>query len=201
MRPLLFASVISIALVGCYRDVPAGDDGPVGDAVARITSVPPMVGCVTITVVGSRSLTDRFNVTAGQPATLTLKNLPVGNDSFSAAAYAATCNAIAGTPTSWASTAPFVAPITQGGLTALALTLEPTGGAVIGINFDGDGGSGPGGDGGIVGGDGGSGPGGDGGIVGGDGGQPVDMAPGNGDAGPGGTDLAYGPVDLAHFGD
>ena len=190
MRPLLFASVISIALVGCVPGSTGAADGPVGDAVARITQVPPMVGCVTITVVGSRSVTDRFNVTAGQPATLTLKNLPVGNDSFSSAAYAAPCNAIAGTQASWASTAPFVAPITQGGLTSLALTLEPTGGAVIGINFDTDGGGG-GGDGGAP--FDGGGP--------GDGGYPVDLSSGYGDGGAGSTDLAYGPVDLAHFGD
>ena len=182
MRPILFVSVISIALVGCVAGSTGGDgtDGPVGDAVARITQVPPMVGCVTITVAGSRTVTDRFNVTSGQPATLTLKNLPVGDDSFSSAAYANACNAIAGTQPSWASTAPFIAPITQGGVTALALTLEPTGGAVIGINFDTDGGT--------VGGDGGVGP---------DGGVPIDMSPWYGDAGAGGPDLAYGPVDLS----
>ena len=76
MRTILSASVISIALVGCVPGSTGSADGPVGDAVARITQVPPMVGCVTISVVGSRNVTGRFNVTAGQPATLTLKNLP-----------------------------------------------------------------------------------------------------------------------------
>jgi len=169
MRSLLFATVISIAVAGCYAD--GTTDGPVGSAVARITQVPPMVGCIAITVVGSRNVTDRFNVSPGQPATLTLKNLPVGNDSFTAAAFDAACNAIGGAQPSWSSTAPFAATVNQGSVTSLVLTLEPTGGATIGINFDTDGGGGGPSDGGVF-----------------------DLSPT--DAGPG-SDMAFGSSDLA----
>jgi hypothetical protein len=113
---------------------------------------------------------------------MTLRNLPVGSDAFSAAAYAVPCKSIAGAQPSWSSSAPFVASITSGGTASLTLTLEPTGGAVIGINFDGDGGT----------------PNGDGGSPSGDGGAPVDlggprdMAPGSSDGGfPGAPDLAF----------
>ncbi|HXU71453.1 MAG TPA: hypothetical protein VN947_19105 [Polyangia bacterium] len=177
--------MISIASAGCGQGGTV--DGPVGDAVARITSVPPMVGCVSITAAGSRSVTNNFNVTPGQSATLTIKNLPTGNVSFTAAAFSSACNAIAGTQANWFSGAPFVANISAGVVTSLMLTLEPTGGAVIGINFDTDGGT-PLGDGGF--------PVGDGGLPGGDGGV-FDLAPAPFDGGSGSTDLAHPVSDLA----
>jgi hypothetical protein len=192
MRPILAALVISIASAGCGQGGTV--DGPVGDAVARITSVPPMVGCVSITAAGSRNVTNNFNVTPGQPATLTMKNLPTGNVSFTAAAFSSACNAIAGTQANWFSGAPFVANISAGVVTSLMLTLEPTGGAVIGINFDTDGGF-PVGDGGFPVGDGGL-PGGDGGLPGGDGGV-FDLSPAPFDGAFGSTDLAHPVSDLA----
>jgi len=167
-------------------------DGPVGSAVARITTVPPSVGCISISVAGTnRSVARSFDVTPGQSATLRLGNLPVGTDAFTAAAYGVACSNLGGAQASWASTAPFFAPVSQGNVTSLVLTLEPTGGASIGINFDTDGG-GSCGDGGCVGGDGGVGF--DGGVF--------DLAPGGGFDG-GGPDLAFPfdgggfPVDLA----
>ena len=185
MRTLLALCVISIASTGCGGMTDNGsNDGPVGSAVARITTVPPMVGCVSISVVGAnRSVSSNFDVVPGQPATLRLSNLPVGNDAFTAAAYAVACSQIGNAQANWASTAPFFAPINQGGVTSLVLTLEPTGGANIGINFDTDGG-GSCGDGGCVGGDGGTGF--DGGVF--------DLSPGGSDGG--GPDLAF-PRDLS----
>lgn len=137
---LLLAAVISIGFAACHNALPA--DGPIGTAVARITQVPTGVGCVSITVVGSRTVTHAFDVTPGQPATLDMSDLPVGDDTFSAAAYAVSCNAIGGVQPSWATTSAFGATVSAGNVTALTLTLEPTGGAVIGIDW-GDGGAPP----------------------------------------------------------
>jgi hypothetical protein len=145
--------------------------------VARITQVPPDVGCVTITAAGDRTVTGTFDVFPGQSATMQMNDLPVGNIAFSAAAYRQGCSSIAGAQPSWATTSPFYAPIVAGAVTAMTLTLEPTGGAVIGIDF-GDGGTGPGGDGGS-----------DGGIA--------DMSPCIGCYVDGGADLAYTPWDMA----
>jgi hypothetical protein len=178
---LLLASVISIGFAACHSALP--EDGPIGTAVARITEVPTGVGCVSIKVVGARTVTHSFDVTPGQPATLEMSDLPVGDDAFSAAAYGVACNAIAGTQPSWATTSAFGATIGAGTLTSLTLTLEPTGGAVIGIDW-GDGGAPPN----------------DlspcyGCYDGGDG----DMAPWVYDGGPvGNGDMAYPTVDLAH---
>jgi len=174
-------TVISIALAGCYHD--GEDNGPVGSAEARITQVPPMVGCISLSVVGSnRSVVSNFDVVAGQSAVLRVGKLPVGVDAFSAAAYSVACSGIASAQPNWASTEPFFANVSQGGLTSLVLTLQPTGSASIGINFDTDGGGGGScGDGGCVGGDGGLG---DGGVF--------DLAPNFGDGGNGGgPDLAF----------
>jgi hypothetical protein len=188
MRSLLTVGVISIAIGGCGGMTDDGStvDGPVGSAVARITTVPPSVGCVSISVVGAnRSVVRNFDVTPGQSATLHLGNLPVGTDAFTSAAYGVACSGIAGAQASWASTAPFFAPVSQGNVTSLVLTLEPTGGANIGINFDTDGGGSCDGDGGCTGGDGGTGF--DGGVN--------DLSPNFGDGGPSGPDLAGPPFD------
>lgn len=180
MRSLALMTVISIALAGCSLD--GTDNGPVGSAEARITQVPPMVGCISISVVGgNRSVASNFAVTAGQSAVLHLGKLPVGVDAFSASAFSVACSGIASAQPNWASTAPFYANVSQSGLTSLVLTLEPTGSASIGINFDTDGGGGSCGDGGCTGGDGGLGDGGfnsDGGVF--------DLAPNFGDGGNGG---------------
>jgi hypothetical protein len=135
---LLVVFTISIGLAACHSALP--DDGPVGNVVARITQVPDKVGCVSITAVGTREVFHTFDVIPGQSAMLELGDLPVGNVAFSAAAYGQSCDAISGVQPSWSTTSPFVAAIIAGQVTALTLTLEPTGGAVIGIDF-GDGGA------------------------------------------------------------
>ncbi|MGZ3441643.1 MAG: hypothetical protein ACXVDD_19115 [Polyangia bacterium] len=165
---LLLALVISSSFAACKTDPSAS--GPVGHAVARITQVPPAVGCVEIFVTGAgRTVVDTFDVTPGQSATLELGNLPVDQDAFSASAFTAPCSAIAGAQPSWSTVAPFYAPIASGSITSLTLTLEPTGGASIGIDFGGDGG-----------------------------GNPVpDLSP-NFDGVDGGVDMAYTPADLAY---
>lgn len=164
---LSLALVIPIALAACQTTPVA--DGPVGRATARISQVPNGVACVSITVVGSRTVLHSADVVAGQPALLQFDDLPVGLDAFSAAAFGMSCSSINGAQPSWATAQPFYASINQGGVTPLTLTLEPAGGAVIGIDW-GDGGAPP---------DLTAPP---------DGGWPYDA---------GGWDMAYPPVDLA----
>lgn len=163
MNRIAFALVLTVSVSGCGGLIEAGDNGSVGAAEARITQVPAMVGCVSVTVAGSRTVTSSLNVTVGETATLRLKNLPVGNDTFTAFAYAAGCNQVAGTQPSWASD-PAVTAIAAGKVASLSLTLRPSGGASVGVGFADDGGGatdgGPGGDGGGFGG----GTGGDGGA-------------------------------------
>ena len=170
---LLLATVISVSFVACDKTGGTEATGPAGSATARITQVPDGVACVSITVVGDRTVMHAADVTRGQPAFLQLGGLPVGLDAFSAAAFATPCSLVSGAQPSWATTQPFYASVTEGAVTPLTLKLEPTGGAVIGIDF-GDGGSGgpdfarP---------------------V--DGGYPIDLSPWWPDGGWAGNDLAY----------
>jgi hypothetical protein len=136
------ALVISISfLAACHSALP-GDGGPVGNATARITQVPDGVACVAISVDGTHSVMNAFDVVPGQPAFMQMSNLPVGLDAFNAAAFAMPCASINGAQPAWATAQPFYAAVEQGKVTALTLTLQPTGGAVIGIDF-GDGGGAP----------------------------------------------------------
>ena len=140
MRLSLLTLVIPIAFAACQTA--PGSDGPVGRATARISQVPNGVACVSITVIGDRTVMHAADVVAGQPALLQFDDLPVGLDAFSAAAFSMSCSSINGAQPSWTTAQPFYASITQGGLTPLTLTLQPTGGAVIGIDW-GDGGAPP----------------------------------------------------------
>ncbi|MDB4969876.1 MAG: Tryptophan synthase alpha chain [Myxococcales bacterium] len=184
MRIVLIASLIATSFAACQTN--DSSDLPVGSAVARITQVPPQVGCVSITAAGNRTVTNNFDVTPGQSALLHVSNLPVGSLAFTASAYGNACNAIGMAQPTWSSTAPFFAPVTPGGVTSLTLTLVPTGGANIGIDFSSDGGVNI--DGGVNG---------DGGVNI-DGGGPNDLSPSRID---GGSDLASAPADLAHITD
>jgi hypothetical protein len=159
MQRLMLASLLSLSLGGCAALL--GDDDSsmeVGNAEARISSVPANIACISITAVGNRTVTNNFAVTAGQSAVLRLSNLPVGNDTFFAYAYPAACANIMNAQPSWTAT-PVIATINSGGVTNLQMTLQPSGGASVGINFDTDGGV----------------PSGDGGTSISDGGSPTDM--------------------------
>jgi hypothetical protein len=183
MRKVLIASVISLSFAACHSDGDRQLD--IGRAVARITSVPPKVTCVSLTVAGpDHTVIDNFDVVPGQPALLTLNNLPVGEDLFSAAAYDVPCNFITGAQPSWLSTTVIPAFISAGSVTNVSLDLEPAGGANVGINFGGS-------DGGVI--DMSPGPD-DGGFVVDDGGV-NDLSPGPSDGGP--NDLSSGIPDLA----
>lgn len=139
---LPMALVISISLLAACNNALPGDGGPIGNATARITQVPDGVACVAISVDGTRSVMNAFDVVPGQPAFMQMSNLPVGLDAFSATAFATPCASINGAQPAWATAQPFYAAVAQGKVTALTLTLQPTGGAVIGIDF-GDGGGPP----------------------------------------------------------
>lgn len=171
MRRLVLVTLLSASVIGCTTEGIV--DGPVGTAEARITQVPSNVGCISITASAGRSVTDNFDVTAGQSAVLHLGNLPVGNVTFTAVAYALGCAQSAGAQPTWGSNA-LTVPIVAGQVTNLALTLSPTGGAVIGIDFSSDGGT----------------------L--GDGGVPVDFGSDGGAPSDGGTpDFAFPPPDLS----
>jgi hypothetical protein len=112
----------------------------VGTVQATIQQVPPAVSCVKLLAVGSRTVSRAFDVIPGQMTTLNLPNLPVGDVTFSGAAYQNACAAIAGTTPSWTA-ASQIATIFPGSVTPVTLTMRPSGGASVGVDFDDDGGT------------------------------------------------------------
>jgi cysteine-rich repeat protein len=72
-----------------------GGDRPEGAATFAITQTPPDVRCVQITAVGSRAVSRRFPLAEGQStASLSLTGLPLGDLTFSGAAFSISCGAI-----------------------------------------------------------------------------------------------------------
>ena len=132
-----FTLLVAVAGAGCSL---THDDGPVGTARANISVVPANVACVQIIAAAGRTVTFNADVTPGQSAQLTLDNLPVGNVTFTGFAFPTSCAMSAGATPDWAS-APTIGTILAGQVTDIALTLEPVGGAAVGVTFDSDGGS------------------------------------------------------------
>ena len=138
MKRLLASSLALPTLVALLAGC-STSDGPVGTARASIALVPTNVACVQLIAAAGRTVTDSFDVIAGSSSQLSLDNVPIGNVTFTAFAYATACAATAGTEPTWAS-APTLGTILTGQVTNISLTLDPVGGANVGINFNTDGG-------------------------------------------------------------
>jgi hypothetical protein len=143
-RARIWIFAASLSLVAACITQPGGQAGgssAVGSASAAIAVVPPSVSCVRILAAGSRSVSTDFDVTPGQSALLVMNDLPVGDVTFSAYAYASPCAFASGTQPTW-SARPTAAVISAGQQTHLALHLGQVGSAGIDITFDGpDGGA------------------------------------------------------------
>jgi hypothetical protein len=134
--------VLRFATLACLTACSAAKNPQTASGIAEavIAQVPPQVNCVRLIVTAAQSVNHDFDVTPGQSAVLRLDNLPVGNLTVTAFAFANACASAGGTQASWGSS-PALASIAPGQVTQLSLTLEPVGGAIVGINFDGDGGA------------------------------------------------------------
>jgi hypothetical protein len=125
----------SIAAVACSAGSPEEN---IGQATAAITQVPAQVGCIEIDVTGARSVTQRYDVTAGQSSVLSLNGLPLGLDTFVGLAYPGACSAVAS-----AAQATWISDAVQSSLVAqqvasVTLVLHPNGQSSVGVSFQGD---------------------------------------------------------------
>ncbi|HEY2513150.1 MAG TPA: hypothetical protein VGI39_19915, partial [Polyangiaceae bacterium] len=106
-----------------------------GRAVALLAEVPADVMCVQVDVAGARQVTDRFDVTPGETATLSLTGLPLGTDLFTGYAYPTACAAVASpVEATWIS-APTSATLAAQMVASISLSLVPNGQASVGIGF------------------------------------------------------------------
>jgi hypothetical protein len=131
-RALLLSTML---LAACNAD-----EGPVGEATATITQVPLGVACIQIQVVGTRTVAKNVDVMTNQSSVVQLPGLPVGADTFSAAAFGAPCAMLNGVLANWASD-PVVAVVPAGGFVSVTLAMHAVGGANVGVDFPGDGGT------------------------------------------------------------
>src|SRR5689334_12778950 len=102
-KPVL-ALLCLVPLIGCTRS----NEARVGHVQATISAVPAGVGCVEIVALSGHPITVDIDVQPGQTVVVPIANVPAGNVTFSAQAFAPGCAARAGAIASWAS-APVVA--------------------------------------------------------------------------------------------
>ena len=106
-----------------------GSDEPemLGQVRFAIVQVPTDVHCADITVQGNRTVQKRFDLTPGQPSTLTMNQLPVGSVSLSAATFDTACSAVtANSVPTWLSD-PATATLASNVVTDVTLKLKRNG--------------------------------------------------------------------------
>ena len=87
----LFMCLMTGAFGACSSDgSQPGSEEDTGQLALAITSVPSDVACVTVSVKGSRSLTQSFDVSPGASANYAISKLPLGVVSVSAEAFRVT---------------------------------------------------------------------------------------------------------------
>ncbi|MFO0607955.1 MAG: hypothetical protein U0324_32625 [Polyangiales bacterium] len=125
------AGLVSLLVAGCGGELPG--DEPTGSAVARLTTVPPGVQCVRVTI---RGTTLSFGAMSGASSmSLDLGVQAGGSVQVSASAYDFACAAVtAATNPSWVSD-PVSATIMAGYTTSVALTLRPATRATASVDF------------------------------------------------------------------
>jgi alpha-tubulin suppressor-like RCC1 family protein len=138
----MIAALCGVVLgVGCAAPDRAGgsgsDEGETTQVTAQLTAVPSGTQCVKITVTppsGSASV-QSFTLTAGaSTSNMSLGALPAGSDTFTGAAYAATCSTIGSSAPTYVAD-PVVAIVRAGTLTSVTLTFRPNNSASVTGNF------------------------------------------------------------------
>ena len=130
---------IFVLSAGCSSERNRPED--VGRAQVELTNAPKDVKCLRLTVNGpQRTDVRKFPLTPGQRSVFQLDGLPVGNDTFTAHAFAASCSSLNdGASPTWYSD-PVVANISAGILTHVAISMIHNGRVTVGIDFgDGNG--------------------------------------------------------------
>lgn len=106
-----------------------------GQAQLSLNRVPEDVGCIRVTVEGTRVVTRSFDVNVGHAATLSMSALPLGDDTFIADAYSGGCRSLGSdaTPT-WVSD-PTVATVTLRGVAHVKLVMHRAARGLISVDF------------------------------------------------------------------
>jgi hypothetical protein len=119
---------------GCDHDQAATTEG--GEAMLTVGTIPDGVACIRVWVVGElRSVESDFAVVPGDTLVQALTGLPVGEDLFSANAYAQACGSVTkSTVPMWLSDEK-KANVAQGKSSSVTLTLYKNGRAKVTVEF------------------------------------------------------------------
>src|SRR5262252_1195996 len=133
LRRTLFVFIGGLAFTAACGDEGRSD---VGTATLALVQVPSDVSCISVTVVGSRTVTRQSDVMPGAASTLTLGGLPVGSDTFTGSAFSSSCAMVtASSVPTWAG-GPVTATVTAVSSTPVTLTLQRNGRASVSIDFN-----------------------------------------------------------------
>jgi type VI secretion system secreted protein Hcp len=155
VRKVAFASALLGWVAGCASPGASGGDGDLpGKAVIALMGVPADGTCVQITAAGHRTVTRSFTAAAGSNAMFQMPGLPLGQVTFSAAAFEGSCPPGVDAVPTWISDASFTATVAVKPPVLVTLNLIHNGNATVSVGFndDADGGSGGASDGGTGGG-------------------------------------------------
>ena len=85
-------------LAACNADRPDTlENGNTASVVLAITTVPTDVACIEVTVTGSQTTTQRFDVTSNQSASLAVTGLSTGASTINESAFSVACNLVTAT--------------------------------------------------------------------------------------------------------
>jgi streptogramin lyase len=137
MKSQIVCALAVLGGVGCSAESGSGED-LVGVARASVVMTPPSVRCLTVKVTGSTTVTKDLNVVPEQNSIFDLTGLPVGNDTFTAQAFAVSCSALTGAKATYVSS-PITATV---GVSPVDITFQmvpassSSGNADVGFNFN-----------------------------------------------------------------
>ena len=127
---------LCIAQAACNNAPAVVANKGLGMASAKIELIPPGTDCIIITVVGTSTVTDQYNVQPETSATFDLTLLPLGSDTFTASSYSMACSAVTASTVPTYTSNSVTATVT--GSTAVDVALEMggnTGNAAVTISF------------------------------------------------------------------
>jgi type VI protein secretion system component Hcp len=124
-------------LASCAGPGPAsGSDDMIGRVSVALTGVPDDGTCVQITAAGYRTVTSNLDASAGSSSVFELGGLPLGQVTFTSAAFAGACPPAPGAVPNWVSDAPFTTTVAIDPPVLVTLNLVRNGNANIVVGFD-----------------------------------------------------------------
>lgn len=132
---LVVAGAVSAA--SCGSDSPQGFSDTAGRVQVALMGVPADGTCVRVEAVGYRTARQNFLATAGSSHVFEMKGLPLGQVTFTAAAFGGGCpSAGSAAVPNWVSDAPFTTTVVVSPPSLVTLNLVRNGSAIVAVGFN-----------------------------------------------------------------